>query len=348
MLCTCGWTSAPPASWSPRRHRPDHRVGLGGPRSRRTPAGPKTLDGAGVPYKQLSQGEADDRRVEEVLTFDDPAGNTLEVFHGAVLDHSPVVTPFGARFVTGDQGMGHVVLPALDANGLFEFYTDTLGFLSRGSYRVPLPKEFGPIRIRFLGVNERHHSLAIAPAMTLRDPGLIHMMVEVDSLDAVGEALDRVTKEGFQLSSTLGRHTNDKMVSFYVRAPATGTSSSAPAACGSTKVITPQRRSPPTATGVTSGSATCPPPCGHEFRRPPGSGRIDHRLGPRGGRGDRRLRHRRGRRRRRGGSGRRGRPGAGSGPDPGVARRRWRAVRLPRRRHADPEGLAVSTIPSRT
>ena len=56
----------------------------------------KTLDGAGVPYKQLSQGEADDRRVEEVLTFDDPAGNTLEVFHGAVLDHSPVVTLRGA------------------------------------------------------------------------------------------------------------------------------------------------------------------------------------------------------------------------------------------------------------
>ena len=179
----------------------------------------ETLDAAGVPYKQLSQGEADDRRVEEVLTFDDPAGNTLEVFHGAVLDHSPVVTPFGARFVTGDQGMGHVVLPALDANGLFEFYTETLGFLSRGSFRVPLPKEFGPIRIRFLGVNERHHSLAIAPAMTLRDPGLIHMMVEVETLDAVGEALDRVDKEGFQLSSTLGRHTNDKMVSFYVRAP---------------------------------------------------------------------------------------------------------------------------------
>ena len=38
-------------------------------------------------------------------------------------------------------------------------------------------------------------------------------------LDAVGQALDRVNAEGFQLSSTLGRHTNDKMVSFYVRAP---------------------------------------------------------------------------------------------------------------------------------
>jgi 2,3-dihydroxybiphenyl 1,2-dioxygenase len=179
----------------------------------------EVLDGAGVAYKQLSQTEADDRRVEEVVTFDDPAGTTLEVFHGAVLDHSPVVTPFGARFVTGDQGLGHVVLPAMDAPGLFDFYTQVLGFVSRGAFRVPLPKEFGPIRIRFLGINERHHSMAIAPAMHQRDPGLIHMMVEVDTLDAVGEALDRVEKEGFQLSSTLGRHTNDKMVSFYVRAP---------------------------------------------------------------------------------------------------------------------------------
>jgi 3,4-dihydroxy-9,10-secoandrosta-1,3,5(10)-triene-9,17-dione 4,5-dioxygenase len=177
------------------------------------------LDAAGVPYEQLSLDEADARRVEEVIAFKDPAGTSLEVFHGAVLDHSPVVTPFGARFVTGGQGLGHVVLPALDVNGVFEFYTEILGFRSRGAFRVPVPPEFGPVRVRFMGVNQRHHSLAICPAQTVRDPGLIHLMVEVDTLDAVGQALDRVNAEGFQLSSTLGRHTNDKMVSFYVRAP---------------------------------------------------------------------------------------------------------------------------------
>ena len=177
------------------------------------------LDAAGVPVKELSQAEADARRVEEVIAFDDPAGTSTEVFHGAVLDHSPVVPPFGAKFVTGEQGLGHVVLPALDVPGLFQFYTDVLGFVSRGAFRVPTPPEFGPLRVRFLGINQRHHSLAICPAMTLRDPGVIHLMVEVDSLDAVGQALDRVNKDGFQLSSTLGRHTNDKMVSFYVRAP---------------------------------------------------------------------------------------------------------------------------------
>jgi 3,4-dihydroxy-9,10-secoandrosta-1,3,5(10)-triene-9,17-dione 4,5-dioxygenase len=177
------------------------------------------LDSAGVPFKELSAAEADERRVEEVITFDDPAGTTLEVFHGAVLDHSPVVTPFGARFVTGDQGLGHVVVPALDPNGLVEFYTHVLGFRSRGAFRVPAPPEFGPLRVRFLGINERHHSLAICPATNQEPPGLVHVMVEVDSLDAVGQALDRVNAEGFQLSSTMGRHTNDKMVSFYVRAP---------------------------------------------------------------------------------------------------------------------------------
>ncbi|HET7739671.1 MAG TPA: 2,3-dihydroxybiphenyl 1,2-dioxygenase, partial [Mycobacterium sp.] len=97
------------------------------------------LDAAGVPFKELSLAEADARRVEAVIAFDDPAGTAVEVFHGPVLDHSPVVTPFGARFLTGDQGLGHVVLPALDVPGLFEFYTEVLGFRSRGAFRVPTP-----------------------------------------------------------------------------------------------------------------------------------------------------------------------------------------------------------------
>jgi len=182
-----------------------------------------TLDGAGVAFKQLSVDEAEARRAEAVITFEDPAGTMLEVFHGPVLDHSPVITPFGAKFVTGDQGLGHIVLPATDPGGLFDFYTEVLGFRSRGAFRVPLtprgPKEFGPLRVRFLGINERHHSLAICPAAHRRDPGVVHIMVEVDTLDAVGQALDRINTEGIQLSSTLGRHTNDKMVSFYVRTP---------------------------------------------------------------------------------------------------------------------------------
>src|SRR3954462_15439201 len=57
------------------------------------------LDDAGVPFTELTLEEADERRVEEVIAFDDPAGTATEVFHGAVLDHSPVITPFGAKFI---------------------------------------------------------------------------------------------------------------------------------------------------------------------------------------------------------------------------------------------------------
>jgi 2,3-dihydroxybiphenyl 1,2-dioxygenase len=107
----------------------------------------------------------------------------------------------------------------MDPAGAFAFYSEVLGFMPRGAMRLPAPPEFGPLRIRFFGVNERHHTLALCPAPHGGAPGVVHIMVEVDSLDAVGRALDRVAQKGFSLSSTLGRHTNDKMVSFYVRAP---------------------------------------------------------------------------------------------------------------------------------
>ena len=44
-------------------------------------------------------------------------------------------------------------------------------------------------------------------------------MVEAAAIDDVGRALDRVNDANIQLVTTLGRHTNDQMVSFYVRAP---------------------------------------------------------------------------------------------------------------------------------
>jgi 3,4-dihydroxy-9,10-secoandrosta-1,3,5(10)-triene-9,17-dione 4,5-dioxygenase len=179
----------------------------------------ESLERAGVAVKPLSVEEADARRVEDVISFTDPTGTTTEVFFGPALDHSPVVTPFGSTFVTGTQGLGHVVLPTMDPAGAFAFYSEVLGFKPRGAMRLPAPPEFGPLRIRFFGVNERHHSLALCPAPHGGAPGVVHIMVEVDSLDAVGRALDRVVQKGFSLSSTLGRHTNDKMVSFYVRAP---------------------------------------------------------------------------------------------------------------------------------
>ncbi|MTE13188.1 VOC family protein [Nocardia aurantiaca] len=177
----------------------------------------ETLEKAGVAVTTLSLAEAANRHVEEAIAFVDPSGFTIEVFHGPLLDHSPVIGKFGNRFVTGDLGLGHVVLPVRDIEEARRFYTEVLGFASRGSFRVGPPEH--PIWIRFMGVNARHHSLALIPGSRPDGPGIVHVMFEVDSLDDVGRALDRVNRAGYHLSSTLGRHTNDKMISFYVRTP---------------------------------------------------------------------------------------------------------------------------------
>ena len=177
------------------------------------------VEASGIATKPLSHEDADARRVEAGLSFEAPGATPIEVFYGPALDHSPVATPYGNRFVTGKLGAGHVVVPVSDLDAAYRFYAETLGFLSRGALRLPTPPELGPVRLRFLGVNARHHSLAILPSPNLKAPALVHIMVECETLDEVGRALDRATKGGYHLSSTLGRHTNDKMVSFYVRTP---------------------------------------------------------------------------------------------------------------------------------
>jgi 3,4-dihydroxy-9,10-secoandrosta-1,3,5(10)-triene-9,17-dione 4,5-dioxygenase len=181
----------------------------------------RALAEAGVAVKSGAPDELADRRVGEMLRFDDPAGNAVEVFCAAALEHRPAVSPYGNQFVTGDMGMGHVVLPVAGAaDAALAFYTDVLGFRLRDSMRMPAEFVGGkpgdpPAWFRFLGCCPRHHSLALAPARA----GIVHLMTEVAALDDVGRALDRCTRRGAPVSASLGRHANDLMVSFYVRTP---------------------------------------------------------------------------------------------------------------------------------
>jgi 3,4-dihydroxy-9,10-secoandrosta-1,3,5(10)-triene-9,17-dione 4,5-dioxygenase len=175
---------------------------------------------ADVAVKTGTDAECADRRVAELMRFDDPAGNTLEFFWGAALEHRPAVSPYGNRFVTGDQGLGHVVLPVTGEDAL-RFYTQVIGFRLRDSIRLA-PELLGqppgpPLWMRFLGSSPRHHSLALAPFPA--PSGIVHLMVEVATLDDVGRAMERCARRGAQVSGTLGRHANDQMVSFYVRTP---------------------------------------------------------------------------------------------------------------------------------
>jgi 3,4-dihydroxy-9,10-secoandrosta-1,3,5(10)-triene-9,17-dione 4,5-dioxygenase len=180
------------------------------------------LEAAGVPYKEGTSAELADRRVDELISFDDPSGNTLEVFHGAALEHRRVVSPYGHKFVTAGQGLGHVVLSTHDDEAALRFYRDILGFKLRDSMRLPpqlvgRPADGPPAWLRFFGCNPRHHSLAFLPMPT--PSGIVHLMVEVESSDDVGLTLDRALRRKIPLSATLGRHVNDQMLSFYMKTP---------------------------------------------------------------------------------------------------------------------------------
>ncbi|WP_194790340.1 VOC family protein [Pseudomonas sp. UFMG81] len=180
------------------------------------------LRAAGVAVEQGSVELAAQRQVQALASFADPDGNCHELYWGPRQDFARFVSPVGVRgFVSDELGMGHVVLPAPTFERCRDFYEQVMGFGLSDLMKVrftPDPAE-PEKRIHFLHCNNgRHHSLAIFECPV--PSGCVHLMVEVDGLDEVGRALDRLHTHGVKLTATLGQHTNDQMISFYMRTPA--------------------------------------------------------------------------------------------------------------------------------
>ena len=160
-----------------------------------------------------SQALADERHVEDLIVFNDPVGNRLEVFHGAETTAEPFKPGRAiSGFRTGPLGLGHAVLTAdtpETVERLMAFYRDTLGFRLTDYYSHPFVA-------RFLHLNPRHHSLAFIQS---GKNGVHHIMMEVFSFDDVGQGYDLALGEEGRVAVTLGRHTSDFITSFYSWTP---------------------------------------------------------------------------------------------------------------------------------
>ncbi len=168
------------------------------------------LEAAGVAVERGPQARADQRLVTELISFHDPIGTPLEAFHGPMLTEAPF-RPGRAisGFRTGPLGMGHVVLTVPQMDAVLPFYRTILGFrLSDWTER--------PFRACFMHLNPRHHSLAL---IETGRSGLHHLMIELFSMDDVGQGYDLAQAEPKRVGTTLGRHTNDHMLSFYAHTP---------------------------------------------------------------------------------------------------------------------------------
>jgi 2,3-dihydroxybiphenyl 1,2-dioxygenase len=153
---------------------------------------------------------ADQRCVTGLISFADPVGNRLEAFHGPHLDNAPFRpgrTISGFR--TGPLGMGHIVLTVERIGDLLGFYRDVLGFRLTDYILTP-------ITAYFMHVNPRHHSLAL---IETGKNGIHHLMVELFTLDDVGQGYDIALGDPERIATTLGRHPNDCVTSYYLRSP---------------------------------------------------------------------------------------------------------------------------------
>ena len=139
------------------------------------------LEAAGVPVARGGTALADQRRVKELIVFADPIGNRLEAFHGGEIADEPFRPGRSiSGFRTGPLGMGHAVLTIERLDDVLPFYRDLLGF-ALSDYILK------PFKAYFFHVNPRHHSLAF---LETGKNGIHHLMVELFSLDDVGQAYD--------------------------------------------------------------------------------------------------------------------------------------------------------------
>jgi len=172
------------------------------------------LKGAGVSTTQGTQAEIAHRRLIDFVKFE-TGGLPFELSIGPNTRWDPPFQPARpmSGFKTGELGFGHVVLRSTDRDESAGLLTKALGFRISDYINTMV----------FLHCNARHHSIAFQPSIPdlprSRDKKMWHFQLETNSLDDVGTALDLATRAGVPVVSSLGRHSNDQMVSFYMSTP---------------------------------------------------------------------------------------------------------------------------------
>lgn len=174
----------------------------------------------GVPISEGTPEEAALRGVERLWRFAGPKGIVQEIFTVARTTPAPL-RMINSGFVTGASGMGHVAITSRDPRGIHNYYNTV--FDSRLSDYIDENISGLTLKIRFLRVNERHHSIAVANVNGLKiDPirtRAQHVNIEAASLEDMLSAYQRVRQQGFKMAWSVGQHTNDKELSFYCVTP---------------------------------------------------------------------------------------------------------------------------------
>jgi len=160
------------------------------------------------------------RGVVELVQFRDPSGIPTEAYYGPLMNfqesfRSP--RPI-TGFETGTMGLGHMVVAVDDSAKSLHFYRNVLGM--RISDFIEMKMRRGApsgLTLTFMHCNPRHHTIAFGEIPSPKR--LHHFMLQVKTIDDVCSTMYLCQDRGVPIAATLGRHTNDHMVSFYLRTP---------------------------------------------------------------------------------------------------------------------------------
>lgn len=175
----------------------------------------------GVPVSRGSEEEAALRGVERFVRFPGPNGLTQEMYVSARISSNPLRLEASGGFITGVNGMGHVAIATKNPHQMRGYYSTV--FDARLTDYIDETINGVKFKIRFLRVNERHHTVAIAattrlPLNPIRTR-IQHCNVQVAELDDMLQSYQRVKAFGFDMALSIGQHTNDKELSYYAMTP---------------------------------------------------------------------------------------------------------------------------------
>jgi 2,3-dihydroxy-p-cumate/2,3-dihydroxybenzoate 3,4-dioxygenase len=147
--------------------------------------------------------DARSRRVGQVIGFDDPFGNRIEL----VTQQETVARPVLFGRAAGIDEFGHMCLDAPDVHEAYRFWS--------AHFNARVSDWIGDAAC-LMRIDPVHHKLAVFKG---DEPGMCHMNFQVASLDDVFRNWHYLTAQGVEIIQGPGRHPQSTAVFLYFQGP---------------------------------------------------------------------------------------------------------------------------------
>lgn len=175
-----------------------------------------------VPITEGTAEEAALRGVERMWRIPGPKGISQEIFTTPRITDAGLTMINPGGYVTGESGMGHVAIFSREPQSI-RGYFNTVFDARLSDYIEQSLAPGAEMLIRFMRVNQRHHSVAIAGGKSLKlDPfrtKVQHLNIEAASLEDMVATYERAVDAGVHIAMPVGQHSNDRELSFYSVTP---------------------------------------------------------------------------------------------------------------------------------